>query len=83
MPFEVAYDDHIPQDFEDLPEMQKVFFRMLIGSFRHDRWLSGRPVPGPSSTGTELRELANGPISLVYELNRAEESVFILAIVRN
>ncbi len=26
-------------------------------------------------------ELKNGPIRLVYELNRAEESVFIRAIV--
>ena len=81
MLFKVVYDDHIPQDFDALPEMQKILFRMLVGSFRHDRWLLGQPVPGPSSPSAELRELANGPISLVYELNRAEESVFIRAIV--
>ena len=82
MPFKVGYDDHIPRDFEDLPAMQQIFFRMLVGSFRHDRWLEGRLVPAAASPGTELMELKNGPIRLVYELNRAEESVFIRAIVR-
>ena len=81
MPFEVGYDDHIPRDFDNLPAIQQMFFRMLVGSFRHDRWLEGRPIPAPASPGTELMELKNGPIRLVYELNRAEEALFIRAIV--
>ena len=62
--------------------MEMMAARKLIGSFRHDRWLDGRTLPAPASPGTELMELKNGPIRLVYELNRAEEAVFIRAIVR-
>lgn len=83
MPFAVGYDDHIPQDFKDLPALHKLMFRMLVGSFRYDRWLTGRPIVGLASPGIELMELQNGPIRLVYELDREAEQVRIVAIVRD
>ena len=57
--------------------------RGLIGSFKHDRWLRGEPVDGPSAQGTELMQLRNGQIILRYELNRAAERVRIVAIIRD
>ncbi len=81
MPFKVDYSAETKATFRELKPMEMMAARKLIGSFRHDRWLDGRPLPAPASPGTELKELKNGPIRMVYELNRAEESVFIRTIV--
>ena len=83
MPFKVGYHDRVPIAFHDLPGMEQVMFRKLVGSFPHDRWLQGRPVDGAASPGTELLELSNGTIRLVYELSRAEESVYITNMFRD
>ena len=81
MPFKVDYSAETKATFRDLKPMEMMAARKLIGSFRHDRWLNGRPLPGLASQGKELMELQNGPIRLVYELNRVEESLVIRAIV--
>ena len=83
MPFRVEWRDEAKVAFRRLGPTDIMATRKLVGSFQHDRWLSGRAVPGPASPGTELMELRNGPVRLLYELNRAEESVFIRAIVRD
>ena len=80
MPFTIEWSDEAKAAFRRSGPMDIIATRKLIGSFRHDHWLRGRPVSGPASPGTELMELRNGPIRLLYELNRDEETVLIKAI---
>ena len=82
MPYTISYSDEVRAEFRASPGRDIVLMRELIGSFKHDGWLRGTPVDGPSSLGIELMQITNGHITLRYELNRAKQQVRIVAIVR-
>ena len=81
MPFTVEWTDQAKLEMrEQRSTLQYVLARQLVGSFRHDRWQSGRIVSNPTATGVDLRELENGPIRLRYELLMDDESVRITSV---
>ena len=81
MPFRIEYSDEALSDFRALRPQNIPPTRKLIGSFAHDRWLMASPSPEQSQPGLVVRELVNGPITLVFELDRANEVVEILRIL--
>ena len=83
MPFTTSYSDEVLSVFRASPAWDIIMVRALIGSFKHDCWLTGEPVEGPSAPGTELLQLRNGQITLRYELNHEAERVHIVAIIRD
>ena len=83
MPFTISYSNEVKAEFRASLAWDIVMIRGLIGSFEHDRWLSGKPIDGTSSPGTELMQLSNNHITLNYELNLDAEQVRIVAIVRD
>ena len=81
MRFTVEWTDQAKLEMlEQRSTIRYVLARQLVGSFRHDRWQSGRIVSNPTATGVDLRELANGPIRLRYELLMNDESVRIRSV---
>ena len=83
MPFTISYSNEVKAEFRASPAWDIVMIRGLIGSVEHDRWLTGKPVDGTASPGTELMQLSNNRITLRYELNREAEQVRIAAILRD
>lgn len=81
MPFRIEYSDEAIAEFKALQPQHIPPARKLIGSFPHDRWLTAGPSSEWSQPGSDVRELDNGPITLVYELDHANEVVRILRIL--
>jgi len=81
MPFRIEYSDQAFADFQALLPLNIPPTRKLIGSFPHNRWLMGVSSSGYSQPDLDVRELRNGPITLVYELDHANEVVRLLRIL--
>ncbi len=81
MPFRIEYSDQAFADFNALRPQNIPPTRKLIGSFPHDRWLIGGPSSDYSQPDLDVREMRNGPITLVYELDHANEVVRLLRIL--
>ncbi len=81
MPFRIDWTNEARNDFLNLSPRDQVFVRMVVGSFRHDRWLEGRPHGQLANKEAELRELQYEHVRRVYELDRHNETVTIRQVV--
>ena len=83
MPFRIRYTREALADYGrlTLTPLNVLQTRKLIGSFPHDRWLRGSPSLAHVRPGADVRELVNGPITVVYELEHTNEVVIILRIL--
>ena len=83
MPFGVEWADSAKLDFDDLIPMDAVMARMVVGSFPHDRWVRGRALSDASASSTDLRELENESVRVIYELFVFDETVRIISVRRD
>ena len=81
MPYRVSWRDEALVDLRDLSAQQYMAIRKMVGSFRHDRWLKGRPFRSLRFTDTTLLMLEAGERSIVYRIDEEQHLIEVFSIV--
>ena len=81
MPYRVTWADDALDDLGNLSPQQYLAVRKMVGSFRHDRWLKGRPFRSPEVTDTTLLMLEAGERSIVYRIDEEQHLIEVFYIV--